>query len=85
MRGAAYHCVLVLYRPDGPYEAFTGRWEGRIHDSPLGEGGFGYDPVFLLPERGVTAAQLSAEEKNRLSHRGQALAKLRAWLLKNKL
>lgn len=84
-RGAAYHCVLVLYRPDGAYESFAGCWEGRIHDTPLGEGGFGYDPLFFLPEKGVTAAQLPTEEKNRLSHRGQALAKLKAWLQKQKL
>lgn len=79
-RGAAYHCVLVLYRPDGSYENFTGRWEGRIHDTPLGEGGFGYDPIFFLPDRGVTVAQLPSEDKNRLSHRGQALTKLRTRL-----
>lgn len=79
-RGAAYHCVLVLYQPDGAYESFAGCWKGRIHDTRLGEGGFGYDPLFFLPEKGVTAAQLPPDEKNRLSHRGQALAKLRAWL-----
>lgn len=84
LRGAAFRCVLVLYRPDGTYESFIGRWEGRVHDVPLGEGGFGYDPVFFLPERGVTVAQLPAEEKNRLSHRGQAFAKLKAWLQKEK-
>jgi XTP/dITP diphosphohydrolase len=79
-RGAVYHCALVLYRPDGTYETFLGRWEGKILDRPLGEGGFGYDPVFFLPEQGVAVAQLPAEEKNRQSHRGQALAKLRDWL-----
>ena len=79
-RGAAYHCVLVFYKPDGSAEVFTGRWEGRINDVPLGDGGFGYDPVFVLPERGLTVAQLSAEEKNRLSHRSQALSKFKEWL-----
>jgi len=76
-RNAAYHCVLVFYMPGGTYEVFNGRWGGRIHDVPLGEGGFGYDPVFLLPDRGVTAAQLPADEKNRLSHRAQAFAGFR--------
>ena len=83
-RGATYHCVLVLYQPDGTYESFAGCWKGRIQDTPVGEGGFGYDPLFFLPEKGVTAAQLPIEEKNRLSHRGQALAKLKAWLQKQK-
>ncbi len=79
-RGAAFRCVLVLYRPDGKYEVFTGSWHGQITDAPVGEGGFGYDPIFFLPDRQMTAAQLSAAEKNRLSHRGQALARFREWL-----
>lgn len=84
-RGASFHCVLVFSRPDGDYEAFTGRWQGRIHNFPLGEGGFGYDPVFFLPDQGVTVAQLPPEEKNRLSHRAQAFAKLKEWLQTEKL
>lgn len=84
-RGASFQCVLVFCRPDGVYEAFTGRWKGRIHNFPLGEGGFGYDPVFFLPDRGVTVAQLPGEGKNRLSHRAQAFVKLREWLQKEKL
>jgi XTP/dITP diphosphohydrolase len=84
-RGASFQCVLVLCRPNGVHEAFTGRWQGRIHDFPVGEGGFGYDPVFLLPDKGVTVAQLPAEAKNKLSHRAQALVKLREWLQKEKL
>jgi XTP/dITP diphosphohydrolase len=79
-RGASFHCVLVFSRPDGGYEAFTGNWQGRIHNFPLGEGGFGYDPVFFLPDQGVTVAQLPPGEKNRLSHRAQAFAKLKEWL-----
>jgi XTP/dITP diphosphohydrolase len=79
-RGAAFQCVLVLYDAAGTSEAFTGRWQGRIHDIPLGEGGFGYDPVFFLPDQGITVAQLPAVAKNRLSHRAQAIAKLREWL-----
>jgi XTP/dITP diphosphohydrolase len=80
-RGASFQCVLVICRPDGVHAAFTGRWNGRIHNLPLGEGGFGYDPVFFLPDQGVTVAQLPGEAKNRLSHRAQAFVKLREWLL----
>lgn len=79
-RGAAFRCALVLCRPNGHYEAFDGRWAGTITEEPAGEGGFGYDPVFFLPELGVTVAQLSRDVKNRLSHRAQAFAKLRVWL-----
>lgn len=81
-RGAAFRCVLVLYSPDGRYEAFEGRWEGRIAEEPAGQGGFGYDPVFFLPGEGVTVAQLAPEVKNRISHRAQAFAKLREKLRK---
>lgn len=79
-RGASFQCVLVFSRPHGDYEAFTGRWQGRINNFPLGEGGFGYDPVFFLPDQGVTVAELPPEEKNGLSHRAQAFAKLKEWL-----
>lgn len=79
-RQAAFCCVLVLYRPDGTFESFAGRWEGRIAETPAGEGGFGYDPVFFLPEKGVTAAELPSTEKNRISHRALAFAKLKAHL-----
>ena len=51
-------------------------WEGRIAETPRGHGGFGYDPVFEIAGLGATAAELAAEEKNRLSHRGQAMAAL---------
>ncbi len=81
-RGAAFRCVLVLYRPDGRYEAFEGRWAGRITEEPAGEGGFGYDPVFFLPDRGVTVAQIAPDVKNRISHRAQAFGKLKVWLQK---
>ena len=76
-RGAAFRCVLILYPPDGRYEAFEGRWEGRIAEEPVGKGGFGYDPLFFLPGEGMTVAQLSPEVKNRVSHRAQAFAKLK--------
>jgi XTP/dITP diphosphohydrolase len=76
-RGAAFRCVLVLYAVDGRYEVFEGRWEGLIAEKPVGQGGFGYDPIFFLPEEGITVAQLSTEVKNRISHRAQAIAKLK--------
>ncbi len=76
-RGAAFRCVLVLYSVDGRYEAFEGRWEGLIAEKPVGRGGFGYDPVFFLPKEGMTVAELSPEVKNRISHRAQAIAKLK--------
>jgi XTP/dITP diphosphohydrolase len=83
-RVAAFRCILVLYRSDGHYYAFDGRWEGRIAEAPAGKGGFGYDPVFYLPEQGVTAAELPAEIKNRISHRAKAVEKLKIWLQKGK-
>jgi len=76
-RGAAFRCVLVLYPPDGRYEAFEGCWEGRIVEEPVGKGGFGYDPLFFLPGEGMTVAQLTPEIKNRISHRAKAFAKLK--------
>lgn len=74
-RTAHFYCVMVvLQRPDDPAPLIaTGRWDGRIADSPRGYGGFGYDPVFFDPERGCTAAELPQEEKNAISHRGLAL------------
>lgn len=79
-RTAAFRCVLVLCRPDGRYHAFDGQWEGRIAEAPAGGGGFGYDPVFYLPGEGVTAAELPAGVKNRISHRAKAAEKLMLWL-----
>jgi XTP/dITP diphosphohydrolase len=79
-RGATFRCVLVLYAADGGCETFEGHWRGRIAEEPAGQGGFGYDPVFFLPEEGITVAQLPAEKKNRISHRAQAIAKLRSRL-----
>lgn len=75
---AYYYCVLVFVRhADDPQPVIAeGRWDGEVVAAPRGEGGFGYDPYFLLPALGKTVAELSAEEKNRLSHRGQALCLL---------
>ena len=77
-RGARYRAVIVLMRhaADPSPLICEGSWEGVIQLEPRGEGGFGYDPYFYLPELGCTSAELSAEEKNRRSHRGQALAEL---------
>ena len=81
-RNAHYYCVIVLVRDalDPTPVIAEGAWHGEIVLEPRGSGGFGYDPYFLLPERGLTAAELPLEEKNRLSHRAQALAALAARL-----
>ncbi len=81
-RRAYYHCVLVLVRHERDPQPLVSEasWHGMIERAPQGEGGFGYDPYFYLPEHGCTAAHLSADQKNRLSHRGQAMARLIAAL-----
>lgn len=87
-RSAHYTCVLVAVRhADDPEPVIAeGRWYGEVVDTPAGNGGFGYDPHFYLPELRKTAAQLTADEKNAISHRGQAMIKLideiqRRWAL----
>jgi XTP/dITP diphosphohydrolase len=77
-KSAYYYCVLVFVRhAEDPQPVIAeGRWDGEIIAAPRGAGGFGYDPYFLLPTLGKTVAELPAEEKNRLSHRGQALRAL---------
>jgi XTP/dITP diphosphohydrolase len=81
-RGARFHCVLVAVgSADDPAPTIAaGEWRGRIAASPRGSGGFGYDPVFLDPTTGLTAAELSPAAKNLVSHRGRALAALVAAL-----
>ncbi len=81
-RGAIFHCcIVVLQRPDDPTPLVSqASWRGRITREPLGEDGFGYDPVFFDPAVGMTAAELEPAIKNRISHRGQALAALEAAL-----
>ena len=76
-RGATFHCVACFVTPDSEDALIAeGIWRGSIARQRVGEGGFGYDPVFIDAELGVTSAQLSAEEKNQRSHRGKALAEL---------
>ncbi|HSY28226.1 MAG TPA: RdgB/HAM1 family non-canonical purine NTP pyrophosphatase [Burkholderiaceae bacterium] len=74
-KSAYYYCVLVFVRhANDPQPIIAeGRWNGEVRAEPSGQGGFGYDPHFWLPALGKTAAELSSEEKNHLSHRGQAL------------
>ena len=77
-RRAHYVCVLVLMRGPGDAQPLVAEaeWHGEIARAPRGGGGFGYDPLFYLRDRDKTAAELEPEQKNRLSHRGQALARL---------
>ena len=77
-RSARYQCVMVyMQSEDDPTPIITqGSLEGRILTSPLGDGGFGYDPLFWLEDKNCSAAQLSLQEKNRISHRGKALQAL---------
>ena len=81
-KGAHYYCVIVLVRHAGdPAPVIAdGSWRGEVISNPRGRGGFGYDPHFLLPELGRTAAELAPDEKNAISHRGRALAQLVAQL-----
>jgi len=83
-RTAHFHCTIVLLRSaDDPAPLVAeGRWHGRILRAPRGSGGFGYDPVFLDPALGAGAAELDPATKNRVSHRGLALARLRELLLR---
>jgi len=77
-RTARFQCVMVYMRHQSdPVPLIAqGSWEGRILTAAQGENGFGYDPIFFVPEEGRSSAELAAEVKNRLSHRGQALKKL---------
>ena len=82
-RSASFFCSLVLYKKDGNYEAFEGRWGGQIINERRGENGFGYDPIFFVSELKATAAELPAAIKNKVSHRGKAFAELKKVLEKN--
>jgi XTP/dITP diphosphohydrolase len=77
-RRAAFECVISLAVPSGPALTYEGRCEGEILETPRGESGFGYDPVFYSPELGKTFAEAGMAEKNTISHRGRAMAQMAA-------
>ena len=76
-RTARFVCAIAAAFPDGRVETRRGTIEGRIAYEPAGENGFGYDPIFYVPEFGKTTAELSPEEKNKVSHRGKALCMIK--------
>ncbi|MCR5623648.1 MAG: XTP/dITP diphosphatase [Lachnospiraceae bacterium] len=75
-RSARFVCAMACVLPDGKVITTEGTIEGQIGFEQKGENGFGYDPIFFLPERGKTTAEISPEEKNEISHRGKALTKM---------
>lgn len=79
-RGARFRCCVAVCGPDGGEWAFESTCEGEIADAPSGDGGFGYDPIFWLPELGRTMAGLTADEKHAISHRGKVLRQVGDWL-----
>jgi XTP/dITP diphosphohydrolase len=81
-RSARFRCHAVLMMDDKILASVSGCVEGRIMHHPEGTGGFGYDPVFMYPRRGISFARLSADEKNAISHRGKAMRKIREFLLR---
>jgi len=83
-RRAAFRCVIVFCIPEGLVTAFEGELRGIILEQFAGSGGFGYDPLFMVPEYGKTLAELPIEVKNRISHRGRAAESLLAYLGGNK-
>ena len=78
-RTARFRCCIVYIDAKGETHEFNGTLEGKIGHERLGEGGFGYDPIFMLPDRNCSVAQLSGSEKNTISHRAYALQKLQAY------
>lgn len=76
-RGARFWCALAYVEPGNEEAVFEGSFEGIISEGPRGTGGFGYDPVFIVPDRGVTVAELAPGEKDRISHRAKALSMFR--------
>lgn len=83
-RGARFRCFIALARPGEPSVVFSASCEGRIAREPSGAGGFGYDPIFWLPERDCTMADLTADEKHSISHRGKVLTAFEEWLVQIK-
>lgn len=82
-RTACFVCAIAAVMPDGREFQVQAAIEGRIGYAQKGEGGFGYDPIFYVPEFGKTTAEMTAEEKNRVSHRGKALEQMKEVLRKN--
>ncbi len=82
-RGAQFVCALALALPNKPLVVLSDYVIGGIAFKPRGDNGFGYDPLFVLPERRLTTAELSMEEKSKVSHRGKAVRRLAQWLLEN--
>lgn len=81
-RAARFCCAIAIVAPDGTVDICTGECRGLITKAPRGNQGFGYDPIFFVPEMGKTMAELSPEEKNRISHRARAAEKAREVLIK---
>lgn len=81
-RSARFKCNIAAVLPDGSVLHTEAAMEGQIAETPAGTGGFGYDPILYLPEYGKTSAELTMEEKNRISHRGKALEQMKAELAK---
>jgi XTP/dITP diphosphohydrolase len=71
-RTAKFVCSIAVVRPDGSEFTVRGEICGVLHEKPMGDGGFGYDPIFYVPEFGMTTAQMTKEQKNSISHRGKA-------------
>lgn len=82
-RSAHFVCALALALPNKPMVVLSDYVAGGIAYQPRGENGFGYDPLFVLPDRGLTTAELTIEEKSRISHRGKAVRRLARWMLEN--
>ncbi|MDY6325243.1 MAG: XTP/dITP diphosphatase [Catonella sp.] len=81
-RSARYECSVALVLPDGREFVKHETMEGLIANAPAGQNGFGYDPIFMLPQYGKTAAEISPEEKNKISHRGKALRAMKEVIYK---
>lgn len=80
-RSARFICSIAIAYPDRETKTFTGVFEGKIAQSSAGKNGFGYDPIFYVPEKGCTSAELTPKEKNAISHRGKALRMAIAYLV----
>jgi XTP/dITP diphosphohydrolase len=81
-RSARFRCVIAIATPDSRVEFFSGECQGVISTAPKGSRGFGYDPIFFVPELGKTMAELPPEVKNKISHRARAAEKARDYLMK---